>query len=175
MDNITIVRVTPEDVFALQDISRITFDETFAKDNSAENMARYIDEGFSIPRLMTELNTEGSEFYFAQKHQQTIGYLKINFGGAQTELRDDSALEIERIYVLQAYHGQKVGQLLYDKAIDIAKNNNINYIWLGVWEKNPRAIRFYEKNGFVAFDKHIFVLGDDPQIDVMMRLELIQQ
>lgn len=78
-------------------------------------------------------------------------------------------MEIERTYVLRSHHGKKVGQLLYNQALDVALNNKAEYLWLGVWEQNPRAIRFYEKNGFVAFDKHIFKLGADEQTDIMMK------
>ena len=98
--------------------------------------------------------------------------MKINFCDSQTELKDNKALEIERIYVVNAFHGKRVGKLLYDKAITIAKEKGVEYVWLGVWEENMRAIRFYTKNGFVAFDKHIFKLGDDEQTDIMMRLKL---
>jgi hypothetical protein len=103
---------------------------------------------------------------------KTIGYLKVNVGESQTEIKDKNTLEIERIYVLKEFHGKKVGQILYDKAIELAKDKNIENVWLGVWEENPRAIRFYEKNGFVAFDKHIFKLGNDEQTDIMMKLKL---
>jgi ribosomal protein S18 acetylase RimI-like enzyme len=74
--------------------------------------------------------------------------------------------------VLKEFHGKKDGQILYDKAIELAREKNVEYVWLGVWEQNPRAIRFYKKNGFVAFDKHIFKLGNDEQTDVMMKLKL---
>lgn len=98
--------------------------------------------------------------------------MKVNFGNVQTELKDNSALEIERIYVLKDYHGKKIGQKLYEKAIEIAKEKDAKYIWLGVWEENHRAINFYQKNGFEVFDKHIFVLGNDEQTDIMMKLKL---
>ena len=98
--------------------------------------------------------------------------LKRNFGHSQTELNDNEALEIERIYVLKDFQGKKIGQKLYEKAVEVAKQNKVKYIWLGVWEKNQKAIDFYEKNGFVPFDKHIFVLGDDEQTDIMMEMEL---
>jgi ribosomal protein S18 acetylase RimI-like enzyme len=93
-------------------------------------------------------------------------------GASQTELNDNTALEIERIYVTQAYQGKKVGQKLYEKAIQVAKDREVEYIWLGVWEENHKAIRFYTKNGFTAFDKHIFKLGDDVQTDIMMKLTI---
>jgi ribosomal protein S18 acetylase RimI-like enzyme len=104
--------------------------------------------------------------------EKVIGYLKLNMGGSQTELKDNDALEIERIYVLKDFHGKKVGQLLFDKAITIAKEQQVAYVWLGVWEENKRALQFYTKNGFVEFDQHIFVLGDEAQTDIMMKLEL---
>jgi len=98
-----------------------------------------------------------------------IGYIKLNVGEAQTDIKDNNALEIERIYVLKAFHGKKVGQLLYDTAIQIAMQEGVIYLWLGVWENNPRAISFYKKNGFAEFDKHVFMLGMDQQIDIMMK------
>ena len=122
--------------------------------------------------MTEELTDQNSEFYFAKIEDKIIGYLKINFGASQTELKDNKALEIERIYVPKEYHGKKVGQILYDKAIEIANQNKSDYVWLGVWEENTRAINFYKKNGFIEFDKHIFKLGYDEQTDIMMKLKL---
>ena len=65
-----------------------------------------------------------------------------------------------------------MGQLLFEKALAIAKQKKVDFIWLGVWEENHRALRFYTKNGFVAFDSHIFLMGDEAQTDIMMKLEL---
>lgn len=172
MENIIIQKATLDEIEQLQKIGRATFSETFSSSNTEENMKQYLEEGFSIEKLTDELNNENSEFYFALSETNVIGYLKINFGASQTELKDEKALEIERIYVLKEFHGKKVGQVLYEKAIEIAKQKNSDYIWLGVWEENPRAISFYKKNGFIEFDKHIFKLGDDEQTDIMMKLKL---
>jgi ribosomal protein S18 acetylase RimI-like enzyme len=172
MENIILKRVNPEDLAQLQQIGRQTFLETFAASNTEENMTTYLAEGFSIEKLSAELHDRHSEFYFASLGEKVIGYLKVNFGPSQTELKDDKSLEIERIYVLKEFHGQQVGQMFYDKAIQIAKQQHADYVWLGVWEHNPRAIQFYKKNGFVEFDRHIFVLGNDAQTDIMMKLKL---
>lgn len=134
-------------------------------------MAKYLDERFSACQLTAELNDKPAEFYFAMLGESVIGYLKLNFGPSQTELQDDHALEIERIYVLKEFQGIKAGQMLFEKAIQIAKQKNAGYIWLGVWENNPGAIRFYRKNGFVEFDQHIFKLGNDEQTDIMVKLK----
>ena len=172
MKNIDIKKASINDVNQLQKIARQTFFETFSAANSIDNMKRYLEEGFSLEKLTSELNNKSSEFYFATIDKKVIGYLKLNFGQSQTELKDDKALEIERIYVLKEFHGKNVGQLLYEKAMQTAKQADADYVWLGVWEENPRAITFYKKNGFVEFDKHIFHLGDDEQTDIMMKLQL---
>lgn len=170
MPEVEIKKIDLSDIKQLQIIGKQTFLEAFSEGNSKENMQRYLEEGFTVDKLTTELTNPDSQFYFAILDKKVIGYLKINFGAAQTELKDPKSLEIERIYVLNAFLGKKVGQILFDKAYDIARQINAEYLWLGVWEKNPRAIQFYKKNGFIEFDKHIFKLGDDEQTDIMMKL-----
>jgi len=170
MENIEIKQARVADIHALRKIGRETFSETFAAVNTPENMSSYLNESFSLERLTAELTNPDSEFYFAEVGSRIIGYLKLNSGQSQTDIKDDYALEIERIYVLKEFHGKRVAQLLYGKALEIARQRNVDYVWLGVWEKNPRAISFYRKNGFVEFDKHTFWLGDDEQTDIMMRL-----
>ncbi|MEX1301581.1 MAG: GNAT family N-acetyltransferase, partial [Desulfotignum sp.] len=96
-------------------------------------------------------------------------------GTSQTESKAENTLEIERIYVLKEFHGKTVGQQLYEKAMEIAKEKSVTYVWLGVWEKNSKAIRFYEKNGFKAFDTHIFRLGNDKQTDILMKHQMKQR
>tara|TARA_R110002012_G_scaffold317626_1_gene534460 strand:+ start:5674 stop:6198 length:525 start_codon:yes stop_codon:yes gene_type:complete len=172
MEFMKITRITTNEIDQLQKIGRQTFYETFSTGNTQENMQKYLDERFSIEKLTAELNDKNAIFYFAQLENKIVGYLKINFGDSQTELKDDKSLEIERIYVLKEFQGKKIGQILYDKAIEIAKQKDADYIWLGVWEENPRAIKFYKKNGFIEFDKHIFKLGNDEQTDIMMKLKL---
>lgn len=172
MENVTITSVTLAHIGQLQKIGKQTFFDTYSADNTPENMERYLKEKFSLETLTAELNDQNTAFYFASNNNDVIGYLKLNFGTSQTAIKDDKALEIERIYVLRTYQGKGVGQLLYNKAIQVAKQNGKDYVWLGVWEKNPRAIRFYEKNGFVIFDKHLFQLGDDLQKDFLMKYQL---
>lgn len=169
MEPITIRRATIQDLASLQQIGRQTFRETFAATNSAQNMEAYLAESFAEARLRAELTNPHSAFYLAEAGGAVVGYLKVNTGPAQTEAQAAEALEIERIYVLQAYHGQRVGQQLYDYAMRLAAEAGAGYVWLGVWEANQRAIRFYQKNGFVAFGQHVFTLGDDAQTDIMMK------
>lgn len=169
MGNIEVRRVTLNDIEALAQIGKQTFEQTNSDTSSADNMVKYMEEGFSVDKLTEEVRNIASHFYFATLHEQVIGYLKLNTGTSQTVALDDKALEIERIYVLAAYHGQKVGQFLYNKALQVAEERKYSFVWLCVWEKNSRAIRFYEKNGFIAFDKKFFKLGEEEQNDILMK------
>lgn len=173
MEYIQVKKATIDDLSATQRIGRETFFETFADSNTKEDMEKYLEDSFNNSRMIAELSNPDSLFYIAWEDENPVGYLKVNTGTAQTEQQDQKALEIERIYVKSSHHGKKVGQLLYEKALEVAQEQRNSYLWLGVWEKNPRAIRFYEKNGFIAFDKHIFRMGNDEQLDIMMKKELL--
>ncbi|MBS4043796.1 MAG: GNAT family N-acetyltransferase [Chitinophagaceae bacterium] len=172
MINYTFHKIDVDDVIQLQQISRITFSETFAEHNTEEDLNKYLQEQLSLNKLVEELNNNYSEFYFASENERVIGYLKLNWEKAQTELIDEAAFEIERIYILKEYFGKGLGQFLLDHAIIIGKAHQPTFIWLGVWEKNSRAIRFYEKNGFKIFSSHLFTLGNDIQTDLLMKLEI---
>jgi ribosomal protein S18 acetylase RimI-like enzyme len=172
MDNIEIRKATIKDTELLLNIGRQTFFEKFTENNSEENMLKFAAEAYTFEKIASEVNNPNSQFYLANLNNLTVGYLKINFGDAQTELQDPQALELERIYVLKEFQGRKIGQLLFEKTLELAKKAMVNYVWLGVWEENKSAIKFYEKNGLKAFSKHIFMLGNDPQTDIMMKIEL---
>lgn len=165
-------KINIDDLEALRNLSIQTFMETFEEVNTEEDMQKYLDENLSIEKLKTELENPNSEFYFAENNDEILGYLKLNFKDAQTEKLEENHFEIERIYVLKAFLGQKIGQILFDKAIEIGREKNLEYVWLGVWEENHRAIKFYEKNGFEIFGKHDFVLGEDVQTDLLMKMKI---
>ncbi len=145
--------------------------ETFSVHNSAEDMQLYLNNNLSIEKLESELSSKNTEFYFALLNKEITGYLKINFLDTEIDSEEKTSLEIERIYVLQAFQGMKIGQVLLNKVIQIAGQRPVDFIWLGVWEKNLKAINFYKKNGFTHYGEHIFMLGNDAQTDILMRRE----
>lgn len=169
MSDILITKALVNDVTTIRSIGIDTFYETFAASNTEADMQTYLNESFSEDKVSGELSNPESAFYIAWDGDEAIGYLKLNWGNAQTEIKDDAGIEIERIYVKQRYHGHKVGQLLYNKALQVAAEQERVYIWLGVWEENAKAIRFYTKNGFTPFSKHVFKMGADEQTDIMMK------
>lgn len=172
MNTIEIRKATVSDLETIQKISIQTFTETFAAVNTPENIANYIKNSLNTEQLTAELNNLSSQFYIAYSNDEVVGYLKINFGDAQTESFNENALEVQRIYVLQNFHGKNIGQLLLDEVKKIAQTTGVDYIWLGVWEENHRALRFYTKNEFVVFDKHVFMMGNDEQTDLLMQFRL---
>ena len=169
----SIRRVGQSEVKALQEIAKITFIHTYGADNTPANMEKYLEDNFNPERLLSELQNRKSQFYFAEIGKKIVGYMKLNYGKAQTEFKLGNALEIERIYVLPEFQGRKIGQELYLKALEVAKSLDLQRVWLGVWEENPKAVRFYKKMGFQPFEKHVFKLGNDEQTDIMMKIELI--
>ncbi|MCE3294754.1 MAG: protease synthase and sporulation negative regulatory protein 1 [Crocinitomicaceae bacterium] len=164
--------VTLADIPELQQLGRRTFADAFAAVNTRENMASYLDEAYTAEKLSAEISNPGSYFWFLHQNDKPVAYLKLNTGQAQTEFREEHALEIERIYVLKELQGKQIGQRLLDFSLDIARQLGKTTVWLGVWENNTGAIRFYERNGFERFGSHVFHLGDDPQTDILMKLNL---
>lgn len=175
MNQITIRKATISDLETIQKISKQTFIETFAEVNTPENMDHYILKNFNDQQLILEINNPESEFYLAILDTKTIAYLKINFGNAQTEIHNLQSMEIHRIYVLKEFQRKKIGQLLLNEAINIGQKSSVDAIWLGVWEKNHKAIQFYNNNDFVEFDQHSFTLGNEVQTDLLMELRIINQ
>lgn len=172
IDGFELTPITLAEIPELQQLGRQTFSDAFSALNTAENMKRYLDESYTAEKLADEISNPGSLFYFLRKKGIPIAYLKLNRGSAQTEFREGLALEIERIYVLKEFQGQQIGQRLLDFSLQTARELGKKIVWLGVWEKNTGAIRFYERNGFKTFGSHVFQLGDDAQTDVLMRRSL---
>lgn len=159
----------------LDELTRIAFETffgTFAKDNEPDNIKSYVEKAFSKPNIEKELLTPGGEFYFALDGEEVVGYFKINHPGAQTDLNDGSSMELERIYVLEKFQNNGFGKEILNKAIEMSKTSNMDYLWLGVWEKNIAAIRFYTRHGFIKFDEHPFYMGYELQTDHLMKIAL---
>lgn len=168
--DIKITPIYPKDASRLLKICRETFYESFGPPiNKEENVQHYFTTKITLKHIIKEIQNPDSEFYFISVQNKIAGYLKLNQRNAQTEKVVGKAMEIERIYVKNRFQGQKIGKLLLNKAFHIAQQNKVTFIWLGVWEKNIKAIKFYERHGFKPFDKHQFMLGSDVQTDIMMK------
>ncbi len=165
----SIVQLTVADAGELQAISQETFLDTFGAYNTDDDMDWYLNNELSLKRLQQQLQNENSFFYFLKQDEQVVGYLKLNINDAQSEDQGGDALEIERIYVRPDYKRQGYGRQLMDYAIKRAYQLDKKFVWLGVWEYNHAAQKFYETMGFKQFDDHLFMLGGARQRDVLMK------
>ncbi|MDF1571986.1 MAG: GNAT family N-acetyltransferase [Bacteroidales bacterium] len=169
---VSIYEINSAHLKELRTIAIRTFEETFAATNSRENMDHYYAMRFNARLLTEELQHPESWWYFIEFQGKLAGYLKVNVGQAQTELQEEEGFEVERIYVLKAFHGSGVGAALMEQAIRLGREKGKKYLWLGVHEENYRALRFYGKFGLQEFDDHVFMMGKQPQRDLLMRMEL---
>ena len=172
MEPLEFIRCTPADLDVLRDVSISTFSRAFESQNNPEDFAAYLRKAFGRNQLETELRHPDMHFYFVRSEGDLVGYFKLNTGNAQTELREPKGMELERIYVLAGFQGRGMGARMLDWICGHARSAGKTYLWLGVWEHNPRAIAFYERQGFVTFGKHPYDIGNDRQWDWLMRLDL---
>jgi GNAT superfamily N-acetyltransferase len=171
---IKIRKATPEDAKLLTDLSYTTFWDAFANHpkNAPDDLAHYMRQAFNIEQITTELSEPDSVFLIAEMEGKPAGYAKLITGSIEDGITATRPIELSRLYSHQEYLGKGVGQDLMDECFAFARANGHDVMWLGVWEYNPRARRFYEKNGFRFVGRHTFLLGSDPQTDLLMQKEL---
>lgn len=164
--------VKSSEIEVLCELSRQTFIETFAAVNTPKDLQDYLDQNLTVEKLTAEFSQPHSFFYFLEKEGEIAGFLKLNVAEAQTEYQQDDSLEVERIYIKQAFQGQGCGKELFAFALEQARKLGKQKVWLGVWEHNEKALKFYQRHGFHQIDAHTFWMGDDPQTDYIYQLEL---
>ena len=159
----------PEDAGMIAELSRRTFYDTFAGENTAENMEKFMNEQFTYDALVKEVHAPGNIFIIAEVGAEAVGYARLRESAPPSQVDELPSIEIARIYALQTMIGRGVGNALMKRCVEIAYEMGKRVVWLGVWERNQRAIQFYMRWGFEKFDEHNFVLGDDVQKDWLMK------
>lgn len=165
-------KCTVADLSVLCELSTKTYYETFAQLNTTENMKAYLEYAFNAEKLLDELKDVNSEFFFLFSDGELAGYIKLNEAPSQSDINDKDSLEIERIYVTAEFQSRGLGKYLLEQAIKATTLRDKKYIWLGVWEKNSKAIGFYKRNGFYEVGTHSFIMGDEEQTDYIMKKDL---
>ena len=168
--NMNIRNGTIHDASLLSELGAKTFYETFAKDNTQENIDSYLKASFSPEIQLKELSAPDAIFFIVESEETPIGYVQLIMGSRDESTTGAKPLEIRRIYAVQEYLGKGVGSELMKAALNEAHKQGCDCVWLGVWEKNSRAIAFYKKWGFREVSTHSFMLGDDLQNDFVMEL-----
>ena len=168
---VEIRRADPADAELLATIGARTFEETFGPDNTPEDMAAYVTANFTPAKLAGELADAATCFLIAEVDGVTAGYATLRWGGDDGVI-GAKPIELRRIYAGREWHGRGVGVALMHRCLDEAAEMGADVLWLGVWERNERAIAFYLKSGFVKVGEHDFVLGSDRQTDWVMARRL---
>ena len=165
-------KCTIADIESLVQISLRTFADAFEQDNNPEDFKAYTTKAFSKNTLVQQLNNPHCSFYFLYMDEELAGYFKLNQDDAQSEIQANDTMELERIYVQKDFQGRQLGTAMLREAIRISSELKKRQLWLGVWQENRSAIRFYKKHGFEKFGTHPYYVGRDKQTDWLMRLDI---
>ncbi|MBT8317305.1 MAG: GNAT family N-acetyltransferase [Lutibacter sp.] len=171
--NLSFKKCSLKNLKKLVEISKTTFINAFEKANNPKDFSNYINVAFSESKIRSELLNENSDFYFTYLNNKLVGYFKLNKNEAQTETFNTKTIELERIYVIEQFQHQGIGKYMLFEIFKIVKSNNVSFLWLGVWEKNRAAIKFYQRYDFKKFDTHFYYIGNDKQTDWLMKLDFI--
>lgn len=172
ISGLTIRRGTVGDAGLLSDLGARTFSETFAPDNTPEDLAAYIATSFNVTQLTSELEDPASTFLIAEVDGRAAGYAKLHDGEPEKGVEGVNPVELVRLYVSREWLGRRVGEQLMRTCVDAARQAGHDSIWLGVWERNARAQAFYRKWNFRDVGEHVFQLGADQQRDIVMERTL---
>ena len=165
---LSIRRATPGDASLIADIGAITFEASFGADNRLEDMEQYLSLSFSKVHIEAQLADPSSIFLLAYEDCKAVGYVMLRVSKKPISVIGTKPVELVRLYIEEEIIGKGYGSALMNSCLKEAKKNEHRTIWLGVWEKNLRAIRFYEKWGFTKVGTKEFVLGNDLQNDHIM-------
>ena len=168
--NIQLRRAQASDQKAVAELSVSSFSAAFAAVNSPENMASYLQQSFAPEVMAAELSNPNNCFILAESDGELVGYARLRRDCEEPCISASHAMELERLYNATEIIGQSVGALLMQQVIRITRLEHCESLWLGVWEHNTAAIRFYQRQGFLDAGSHAFMLGEDRQVDRIMEL-----
>jgi diamine N-acetyltransferase len=166
----TIRTASSADAPRLSRLAVTTFRDAFEAANSPEDMERYLAEAFTTEQQAAEIADPENTILVAEHGHspddvELVGYAHLGSASPPESVVGPAPLELKRLYVARAWHGRGVAQALMIALLDAARARRAETLWLGVWERNPRAVAFYEKHGFTRVGEHSFILGSDVQTD----------
>lgn len=159
---------TPADAASLAAFAEAMFRDTFSADNTPDDMDAYCAGAFGEDLQCAEIEDPALSTLLAEDASRLVGYVQFGAGDAPACVSPVPAWELRRLYVDPESKGSGLARELMARAVSGALAGGAASLWLGVWERNPRAIRFYEKAGFTVVGDHVFQLGRDPQRDFIM-------
>jgi ribosomal protein S18 acetylase RimI-like enzyme len=164
----TIRRAYRRDAKELSALAEATFRDTFASTNTAEDVDLHCRTRYSESIQADEIASPDRVTLLCELEARLVGFAQLRWGEAPDCVVAKAPAEINRLYVIREFHGQGVARDLMSACIDEATSHRSDVVWLGVWERNPRAMAFYRKFGFREVGEQVFRLGNDPQRDIVM-------
>ncbi len=161
-----------EEVPAVRELAIEVYTDTFADQNTPANLQAFYRDSYNLPKFKSEFHEAGATLYLATDELKIIGFLRLRQSREVEKQLGLNTVELHRLYVHRDYHGTSASRLLMEKAMSYAMEKKFEWMWLGVWEKNFRAQKFYAKWGFERFGEHVFQMGDDPQTDWLLKKKL---
>lgn len=172
MNEIHIRQAQEEDAARLYGLASRVFYNTFAPDNTAEDMLLYMESAFSPERQRQEILDPQRITLVAFTDETLVGYVQFTEGLPEPCVTTAKPIELARLYVDETWHGKGLASRLLQEGLTRVQNRGFQTVWLGVWEHNPRAQKFYLKSGFKRVGEHIFQMGTDPQTDWVLSIQL---
>ena len=160
------------DAAPLAALAERTFRDTFAEANSQADMDSHCARSFSPELQREELSGLSRVTLLAEAGKTPVAFAQLRLRSPTGCLAAERPAELNRLYVLSEWHGRGVAQQLMEAILARAAQEQADYLWLGVWERNPKAIAFYRKFGLEVVGEHRFVLGTDPQLDLIMAVPI---
>jgi diamine N-acetyltransferase len=170
--DLVIRRALAEDMPQVKEVAIASYEHTFAAFNTRENMDAFYAENYTLEKFSKEYNELHSIIYLACRDKEIIGFVRLRINPEVNQYLGNNTIELQRLYIHPLHQGLKAGAKLMEASLAYSTKGNFEWIWLGVWEKNFKAQQFYKKFGFAKFAEHVFQMGDDPQIDWLLKLKL---
>jgi GNAT superfamily N-acetyltransferase len=168
MAEVRVAQATLSEMALVQALGREVYTETFQPYNTDENMEAYLAEAYNLPQLEAEWREPHSAYFLAWVENVPAGFLRLRKNDEVAHELGTNTLELQRLYIQRQFHGKGVAAKLMETYLQVARARAVEWLWLGVWEKNFRAQAFYQKWGFRKFGEHVFQMGDDPQTDWLL-------
>ncbi len=170
--NVNIRQATTSDSNIISALGITTFYEAYYEQDESGNLADYVLKSFNLQQIRDEINDENSTFIIAESEGKAVGYAKLRENSPADCVKDENAIELQRIYILERARGKNVGKKLMEECYKIAREKCYQILWLGVWEENLKAQKFYQKLGFKKIGELEFPYGDVVGTNLVLKIDL---